>query len=249
MPNLSTGYSQQLTKLGLTEHEALLYQYLLTKGPQTSKDLASELNVLPNALYRLLDRLKKKGLITQSGKYPSLYRAIQPSLAFDSFIKKEVHELESLKEQVIAQFFITHSDQTKIELIKDLKSFFAAYTDLLQKSEQEVLIISPGEPLPNELLLVHQEVLSRNLVIKMVSHKVDSTNKEYINRLKRMGFAIRNFPDWGFNLLVFDKKMAILLINDTSNSEEKIGFMIFSTGLGKALADYFTSIWEKSEPV
>ena len=57
MKKTALNYLPQLVKFGLSKHEIKTYLILLEKGSLPVKEIAKEVEALPNALYRLLNKL------------------------------------------------------------------------------------------------------------------------------------------------------------------------------------------------
>lgn len=72
-------FTDVLTKLGLTEEQAEIYQSLLSHGPQGAGQLAKTTNVKRTYIYAVAKELVKKGLITEEtqGK-KAIYRPQSP---------------------------------------------------------------------------------------------------------------------------------------------------------------------------
>jgi len=250
MVKLASINLSDFVKLGLSEQEARVYLTLLEQGPLSVKELAKSISVLPNALYRLFNELVIKKLVTNTQTHPAIYKAISPSIAFDAFVKKQITEMELIKNDVIRCLKVQNTqDQTRIDLIESAREFFLAYSRLAIKAKNEILIISIGEEVPEEVLLANRDCLQKGVVIRFIAHKFDQSNKDILERWLKMGLEVRHYSDWGFHLVVFDRKMSLLSANDPKNTNNRLGMQIFSAGLSKALSDYFYFIWEKSSPI
>jgi len=237
-------------ELGFSAHEALVYKLLLKEGSMDVKKIAKSANVLPNALYRLLLKLQNKGLITVSGSRPALYKAITPSIALDNYITNKIHELESFRSVTTNRLQITKKDsQTRIDLIKDAHDFFLEYARAANQTKEEILIISIGESVPEEVMLANRDAIQRGVTIRFIVHKLDQDNRDLLLSWRKMGLLIRYFPDWGFHLVVFDNTISLLSINNPDRTSERIALMIYSRGLSKAYADYFNSTWNKAKEI
>lgn len=239
--------SQSLVKLGLSQHEARVYETLLKEGPMTARELAKKMQILINAVYRLLDRLEEKGLVFPSSVYPRTYRAISASTALDAYVKKKIVGIESLKDEVIDQLsVVSRSDQTRIDLISSMSQFFSSYVQLASEAKKEILIISIGEKIPEEVILANRDALEREVCIRFIAHRYNKENKDLLSAWKKMGLEVRHFDDWGFHLVIFDRQRSLICTNNPSNTNERLGMKIFSERLSKALSDYFYSVWDKA---
>jgi len=247
---IASKYLPSLVHFGLSTKEAEVYIALLDNGPLTVKGVAEIFNASPNALYRILKNLIQKGLIIASPTHPSIYRTISPAIAFEALAKKQISAMEISKNELIQRLLTKQKpDQTKIDLIGTIRDFFLAYAKLAQKAKEEILIISIGEEVPEEVLLANRDCLERGIKIHFIIHKYDSSNKDLIRRWVRMGMEVRHYPDWGFHLIVIDKKVSLLAVNDPKNTSDRVSLQFNSEGLSKALGDYFQTTWEKASPI
>lgn len=243
--------SQTLVKLGLSPHEARVYQALFKEGSLSAKEVAKRIGVLPSATYRLLEKLTEKGFVSTTGRYPKVYRAISPSIALDFFTKRRILETEALKSQAIKELSQkkTKIRETEINLITSRYEIFMSYAEMARKAKKEILIISIGEPVPDEVLLANRDALEKGVKVHMIAHKYDKENRDLLKNWQKMGWEIRHYPDWGFHLIVFDGQNSLLAVNNPEDPRERVGMQIFSPGLSKALRDYFYSVWEKAVKV
>lgn len=242
--------SQNLAKIGLSKQEAKVYTELLNKGLLSAKKLAKLLNILPNSIYRLLIKLQNRKLITVSGKYPSIYKAISPSIALDVYTKNKVIEINSIKDVLIQSLTQpAKSDQSRIDIIHGQPEFFLNYSQLTRKAKSEILIISIGEQVSEEILLANRDAVTKGIKILFIAHKHNKNNHYLLLNWIKMGLKVKHYPDSGFHLVVFDKKISLLAVNNPDNTNDRTGLLIYNSGLSKALSDYFYSIWEKAEDI
>lgn len=251
MKNQRAMSSQTLVKLGLSPHESSVYQILLGEGSLSVKEISKKLEILPNALYRLLEKLIQKELISAIGKHPAKYRAISPSIAFESFTKRKMAEIETLKNKAINELVKkkVKAWPTQINLLIGRNEMMMTYVKMAKEAKEEILIISIGEPIPEEVLLTNRDAVENGIALKMIAHKYDEGNKNLLKSWQKMGWDIRHYPDWGFHLMVFDKKRSILSVNNPEDTRERTSMQIFSEGLSKALRDYFYSVWAKAKNI
>lgn len=248
--NLASKYLQYLVHFGLSTKEAEAYIILSEKGPLPVNGVANITKASPNALYRILKNLIQKGLIIASPTHPAIYRTISPAIAFDALAKKQISTIEITRNELVQGLTSqqTH-DQTKIDLIGNIRDFFLAYAKLAHKAQTDILIISIGEEVPGEVLLANRDCIERGITIRFIVHKNDESNKDIVRRWIRMGMKVRHYPDWGFHLVVIDKKVSLLAVNDPKNTSDRVSLQFNSEGLSKALSDYFNTTWEKASPI
>lgn len=242
---------QKLRLLGLTNQEIKIYTTLLAKGSLEAKAIAKETSIFPNAVYRTAYRLAKRGFLTITEKYPTEFQVVALQTATPIFVEKQVHQLQDLLNNIRStpQKIEYNQHPTGIQLIYGADSIFEEATKLLDLTKQEMLVISIGEPIPPNLLLSVRKAKERNVSIKMIAHKYDKDNKDVLENLKKNGYEIRHYPDWGFHMAIYDQVKTLLIINNPENTSERVAMFINSPGLSKALHDYFNSVWRRAKIV
>jgi len=251
MTNSDPKVSQNLVKLGLSKMEAISYLALLREGSLTAKEVGQRVEVLPHAVYRLMKSLKQKGLVVDLGGYPRRFQARQPQVALETFLTKKTLKTEKLKEQTIRALLkpLAKLPPTQITLVTGWNEVFSIYNQMSKKAKSEILIISIGEPIPDESVLAIRDALNKGVEIKMIAHKYDKENKDLLFAWKKMGMKVRHYPEWGFHLIVFDGKKSLLAVNNPEETRERTGMMIESEALSKALRDYFYATWRKAKEI
>lgn len=85
-----------LETLGLDRDEAEVYVRLLQSGPSKVGTLAEVVDVSRSTLYRLLDDLADRGVVTKSLERPTIYEAEPPEELFDTAL----HSIERRRTEV-----------------------------------------------------------------------------------------------------------------------------------------------------
>jgi len=241
----------KLVNLGLSKQEAQIYLVLLEEGPQTAKNISKSINIYSPTVYRTARKLEKRNLIAILKTSPRTFQALSPQLSIPSYVKEKSISLEKNADEItkIMSQKIFASSSTNVNLIFGINELFTESIKLINEIKKELLIISIGEPIIEDLLLSINQACQRGVKILMIVHKNDKENKQILENFKKNGFEIRHYPDWGFHLNIYDSKKSIITVNNPQNTKERVSMEIFSLGLSKALRDYFYSVWEKATPV
>ena len=242
---------QTLVKLGLSRDEASCYIALTSFGSLTAVHIAEKVHILPNAVYRTLKRLEQKGFAVTLDAYPVSFQAVPPAVAISSVVQEKEKVLESLKITSLQalSFNQTKLPQTNIDMVTGSKQMFAAYIRLAKEVKEEILIISIGEPVSDEIKIANRDAQERGVRIKFIAHQFDETNRDLLKNWIRMGLEVRYISDKGFHLMIFDRKQSILAASNPENTPERISMIISSDGISRALRDYFYATWEKATPI
>lgn len=79
---------EALIGLGLTKYETKLYLYIASHTPMSSSSIAKELEFDRSKVYRVVDTLIQKGLISQTLANPKLCIITDPATAIDGLIRE-----------------------------------------------------------------------------------------------------------------------------------------------------------------
>ena len=241
---------QNLVKLGLSSDEAQCYIELIKQGSLTTAQLAQKIGILPNAVYRLVRKLQERGFVTILNTYPVTFQAIPPSTAIESYVGQKNKEFEEIKINSIRSLEENQaSTPTKVDIIVSQKGLFDKFIELSEQVMREILVISIGESVPDELKLACVRAHQRGIKIKFIFHVHNKENAELLKSWVKMGMEVRHFKDGGYHLNVYDGKIAILVTNNPKNTKERLGMVFYNERLANSLRDYFYNIWDRATKI
>ena len=136
-----------LKKIGLTSNEVKTYIYLLKKGEVRAGIIAGETDINRSLMYRVLEELKKKGLISSVIKENrNYYRANDPKN-----IKRMIQEKEAEIEELIKNLSSIkkdEKDEMKIEVYSDIQGIKSILKRQLDEAK-EFFVIGAGNEFSN----------------------------------------------------------------------------------------------------
>lgn len=241
----------ELVQLGLTEAETRCYQLLVSQGARTAYEVAAKLNIFPNAVYRLMQGLREKGFVVALETRPATFQPIPPTTAVTYFSQFKMKHIEELKLRAIERVSQTgmSNPKTQMNVLTGKNALFTAYVRLAREAMKEILIISIGEPVNDDMKLVNRDCLERGVAIKFIAHRWNACNKQLLLSWVAMGIEVKHIPDWGFHLVVFDGQKSILAVNNPAQTEERLSLLIDNKGLSTAFRTYFLSRWKNAKPI
>lgn len=248
MANSSDDTILYLIKLGLSQNEAKAYHALLKHGSLTATSISRYISVFPNAVYRLMGKLIKNGFVIKLETNPQTFQAIPSFIAIENYVNQRSRKLEETKLKVtsILAQDSPKTPPTKMELISSRKHMFETHVKYMKKIKKEALIISIGEPIPDEIKLAHRDAIERGATIKLLVHKYNKSNERLLKSWVAMKTEVRHLSSHGYHMMVYDGKTSILVANNPKNTAERNGFIISSPPLSKTLREYFYSLWERA---
>jgi sugar-specific transcriptional regulator TrmB len=87
-----------LISLGFKEADTQVYMFLSTEGPKKARDIAEDLNLSSQQLYRILKKLQSRGLVNASNEYPACFAAVLFEKVLDLLVKAKKEQHETLQE-------------------------------------------------------------------------------------------------------------------------------------------------------
>jgi sugar-specific transcriptional regulator TrmB len=99
-----------LIDLGLKRSDAEVYVFLAAKGSHSVKDLAKAMDSYEQQLYRILKRLRDRGIVKVTHSRCTLYSALPFDVALDLFTKGkmvEASDIEQNKKQILSYWHQT----------------------------------------------------------------------------------------------------------------------------------------------
>ncbi len=125
---------RELTKLGLTETEVIIYRAVLKLKTCTVKQISHESGFHRTNIYDILEQLKEKGLVTyfQEGKVMK-YSSTDP-INFYELINEKKELLDNLFPE-LKKLYESSSEGIKVEIFKGAEGMKAAFRDMLREKK------------------------------------------------------------------------------------------------------------------
>lgn len=247
-----------LQEAGLTDGETRTYLALLELGASTSGPIIEKSGVNRSIIYRILEKLIKKGLVSYITKEKTkYYQAASPNKLLDyvESREKEIKQNKNKIQKLIPQLLLKQKLVKKSEatIYEGFRGLMTAYENRYQKLKEgdEVVLygLPPKQPefhhaywkkanaKLDELgirsrLLYHPDVTDENLK--------DRNNYKYCEA-RRMPFNIES-PSW---VMVY-KDVTLIAI---PQGDMPFAFEITSQQVADSFRNYFEWFWNKSQPV
>lgn len=238
-------WQKQLIQLGLSPDTATCYLTLIKHGALSAHDIAAKMHIVPNSVYRLIQTLQQRTLLVHLDTYPMTFQAVPISVALHTLADTAIKTFETIKEQQQ----ITPIPQTKIDIHTGWDKMMETYVQLAAHAQKEILIISIGESVPDEVKLVNRDVLERGVTIKFIVHTQNEQNRLLLSSWIHMGIAVRFIPDSGYHLIVIDKKICILATSNPHNTKERSTVVMYGESLSESMQKHFYTLWKQATPV
>ena len=135
-----------LKNFGATEKEAEVYIFLAKRGALKSGQISKQLKKNKGQVYRILSRLKKKGVVEATLEFPARFTAAPLEKTINSFIKsrrEEISLVEKTKEELLSDW--EKISKTEVELtsekftvLEGSKKIFRKIMDMVEKTQNSL---------------------------------------------------------------------------------------------------------------
>lgn len=245
------GISQKLVTVGLTPQEAGIYLALLQNQKLRVRDVARQLGIMVPSVHRSLAGLKRKGMVTTFGKRPLKLMAVEPKLALGKLVSEHYQsELaigqqleEALKKQTVPE------QELGVDFLESKQATYDYVLPLINTLQKEMLILSVGEPIPEEIFLALFRAIGRGVVVKMLAETYDETNRELLSNWKKNGWRVRHLPKptVDFTLTILDGKITVVQIRREKEKDQRVGIAIHNPAYAAAQREYFHALWQQAK--
>ena len=247
------GISQKLVTVGLTPQEAGIYLALLKNQKLRVRDVAGQLGIMVPSVHRSLAGLKRKGLVTTFGKRPLKLMAVDPKLALGKLVNDR-YQSELATEQKIEEELKKHAfleSELGVEFLESKLATYDYILPLLANLKKEMLILSVGEPIPEEIFLALFRAIKRGVVVKMLAETYDETNRELLANWKKNGWQVRYLtnPRLDFTLTIHDGKSCIVQIRREKEKDQRVGIAMHNPAYAAAQREYFHALWQQAKEI
>jgi len=234
-----SGYLQ-LHKLGLSRTAIAIYKLLLETGSSEVSNLARQLKVQPQGLYRVVEGLKEQGFIVQIASNPIRLQARPLQVALEhylSFQHQLVQEIDNT-----SQHKGRHKTEMNVLIGRD--EIFATYLRLAAEAKKELLTISIGEKVPDALYQMVAQATRRGVKSCLIFQKHTTENDLWLKRWIVQGSAVRLLPGEGYHLNIVDDEYAILSASNVKKPEERTAVLVHAPNVVRELRHYFFQQWQ-----
>jgi sugar-specific transcriptional regulator TrmB len=243
--------SQKLVTIGLTPQEAGIYLALLRNQKLRVRDVARQLGIMVPSVHRSLASLKRKGVVTTFGKRPLKLMAVEPKLALGKLVNDRYQSELALEQQIEEALKKQTSPESElgVDFLESKQATYDYTLPLIHTLQKEMLILSVGEPIPEEIFLALFRAIKRGVVVKMLAETYDETNRELLANWKKNGWQVRYLtnPRLDFTLTIHDGKSCIVQIRREKEKDQRVGIAIHNPAYAAAQREYFTALWQKAK--
>jgi len=248
--------------LDLDDLEAKVYLNLLRVGPITASALAKELDIDRARMYRTVDKLVSKNIISTTLSSPKLCIAIEPHDALKIALGKKEDEVNKIKksgEAIMDKINneITTNQISTIPTFRVVQGRQNIYADIAQLIENTTDIVYIATTLDDVSRMYHSTIPEKISICEKNGGKVrllvdmdDSKLMSFVKRFNATETRIGKLPSKGRMVVQKDKKM---IMSDSKASYQHSGsdFSLCTNSL-EMVENIFalcSLLWDSSKPL
>ncbi|MHA7647116.1 TrmB family transcriptional regulator [Nitrosopumilus sp. S4] len=250
--------------LDLDDLEAKVYLNLLRAGPITASALAKELDIDRARMYRTVDKLVSRNIISTTLSSPKLCIAADPHDALKIALSKKEDEVNKIKksgEAIIDKINneITTNQSSNVPTFRVVQGRQNIYADIAQIIENATDVIYIATTLDDVSRMYHSTIPEKISIceknggrVRLLVDMNDPKLAPFVKRFNATETRIGNLPSKGRMVVQKSQKMIMsdsAVSAKNSNSDSDFSLCTNSSEMVDNIFTLCTYLWESSKPL
>jgi HTH-type transcriptional regulator, sugar sensing transcriptional regulator len=240
-----------LQDIGLTEGEIKVYLALLKLGETKTGELSKQASVSSSKVYKILDRLEKKGIVGHVLRGEIKYFSPMNPKTILNYIEEKEKTLENKKQEInklIPQFndLINNSENKSqaaiYEGLSGVTNLFRNMIDELDKGQEYFVIGASYGPIKGirDFFYKHHLIrVEKKIKLNMLANSETRGNLEQTTaKISEIKF-LPGYLSTTMQIVFYKNKAFVIIWN-----EEPVGFLINNEEAVKGFRAYFNVLWK-----
>jgi len=227
----------------LSDQTIAVYKLLGRGSALTAKEIADSLNILPNAVYRVVEELAQLGMVEQLDSYPVRFKAIPYAAAMNSYLasitKDFQKEFKPPKQN-------KHTASPSITLVKDRMNMLLQEDVDIRAASDSIDFIVSGLEVPDATVLAFRKAATLGVKIRAIVQQRRETSAERLEQWHELGAAVRYLPNLKMRLVVIDQKITYITSYDPDNKNRAFGVRFYYRPLAVQMSGLFEQHWQNA---
>lgn len=245
-----------LEEIGLTEGETKVYLALLRLGTTKTGPLTKKAEVSSSKIYKILDRLEKKGLVGHAIKGKIKYFTAMEFNRILEYMEEKEKQLQAKKEMVkklLPQLELerkTAKEKTEALIFHGFKAISNFYRNILDELKAGETYYVLGAYYGENLLGVreffsnyHMQRAKKNIHVKMLANYETKDNLEKSTFKKAHIHFLPQYFMANMTIVFYNNKSFIFFL-----TKDPTGFLIESQEVAGSFQSYFDTLWKIAKP-
>ncbi|MHA7275944.1 LuxR C-terminal-related transcriptional regulator [Arthrobacter sp. HLT1-21] len=243
-----------------------LYRYAVAHPGWTRRGVSEALGYTLRDIDAAMEQLTQRKLLGAHAANPEAFVAISPDVALADLVDADERQVQDLKSRIstkrrelsgLVPLYIEARREVissaSVEVLEDPHLIQRVLIEYGRDVSEQVLMAVPGqganadfqeENVRKDLDLLKQGVIRRNLYD--LSTRDHMPTRKAVKAIAAAGGEFRTLPSVPFRMLIFDRKLAVVARQLTSN--DKAAMMIRDPNLVNVFIQVFNFTWEFAEP-
>ncbi len=248
--------------LDFDELESKIYLSLLRTGPITASALAKDLNIDRARMYRTVDKLVDRNIISTTLSSPKLCIAVEPEKALKLALEKKEEEIKKIKksgETIVDKINseITTNQGTSIPTLRIIQGRANIYSDISQMIENCTDTVFIATTLEDISKMYHSMIPEKIKICEKNGGKVmllvEINDIEMISFVKRFNATetrVCKLPSKGRIVVLKEKQMIMSDSTQTaSNSESDFSLSTNAKDMVSNIDNLCRLLWKSAKPL
>ena len=251
--------------LDLDELEVKIYLNLLRTGPITASALAKELDVDRARMYRTVDKLVSRNILSTTLSIPKLCIPVEPKEALKLALRKKEDEVKKIKKSgqgIIKKISseVTLSNEITVPTFRVVQGRANIYSDIAQiieKSSDIIYIVTTLEDIskmyhstiPEKIRICEKNGGSVRLLVEIDDHQL----APFVKRFNSTETRVCKLPSKGRMIVEKDKQMILsdssAVSHISSNPELDFSLCTNSAEMISNINRLCELLWKSGEPL
>ncbi len=248
--------------LDFDDLESKIYLSLLRTGPITASALAKDLNIDRARMYRTVDKLVDRNIISTTLSSPKLCIAVEPEKALKLALEKKEEEIKKIKksgEAIVDKINseITTNQGTNIPTLRIIQGRTNIYSDIAQMIEDCTDTLYIATTLEDISKMYHSMIPEKIKICEQNGGKVmllveidDMAMISFVKRFDATETRVCSLPSKGRIAVQKDKQMIMSDSSQTaSNSETDFSLSTNAKDMISNIDNLCRLLWKSAKPL
>lgn len=242
--------NKKLENLGLNKSESQIYITLLRIGSSKAGKLAKETKLNRTTVYKALENLMQKGLVSFSLKENRKYFEASDPKNITNYIEQEEKKLKEKRQEVskilpeLNKLFERKKEESEINIFKGIKGLKTVFNDITKtlKPNDEYLAFGVSEHA--QIFWGYFEEFNKTLMKNKVKSKIifDERAKKNIISCKKYGYEVKTLSKEFMSpaeINLYKNKVAIIVWH-----KNPLAVVIKEEKVANSFKQYFNLMWK-----
>lgn len=227
-----------LTQIGLSKYESLVYNALVRVGKSSSSIISAESTVPYGKIYTVLDSLERKGLVKVIPEKTKMFEAGSPS-HLRGILNKQLDGLNKLSSDIekLNQVYDSTA-KDNVFIAKGKRNFYKLQKQRIQAKKSNYLIKYSSDFHPIFVKGI-KKALSKKVDIKILA-KHDEDTFENLNKWSNVTKNIKEINNTGVGIDIVDEEETMIVLINT-NTTLLIKDKDFTLMMKELFTNYYSS--------